>query len=37
VWKSRVWRDSRECIIKIPAEQITIIRESLAAYNNRKS
>jgi hypothetical protein len=31
-WKSRVRRDSKECTIKIPVEQITIIHDSLVAY-----
>jgi hypothetical protein len=33
-WKSRVRRDSAECMIKIPMEQIAIIRDSIATYDN---
>lgn len=32
MWKSRIQRDSKECTIKIPIEQITIIHDSLATY-----
>ena len=32
-WKSRVWRDSTECMIKIPANQIAIIRDSIREYS----
>jgi hypothetical protein len=36
-WKSRVRRDSAECMIKIPVEQIGIIRDSIATYDNGES
>jgi hypothetical protein len=36
-WKSRVRRDSAECTIKIPVEQIAIIRDSIATYENGES
>jgi hypothetical protein len=36
-WKSRVKRDSRECTIKIPADQIKIIHDSLATYGTIES
>jgi hypothetical protein len=36
-WKSRVRRDSVECMIKILVEQIAIIHDSIATYDNRES
>jgi hypothetical protein len=36
-WKLRVRRDSAEYTIKIPVEQIAIIRDSIAAYDNGES
>jgi hypothetical protein len=36
-WKSRVRRDSAECTIKILVEQIAIIRDSIATYDNGES
>jgi hypothetical protein len=36
-WKSRVQRDSAECMIKIPIEQIAIICDSIATYDNGES
>ena len=33
-WKSRARRDSTECTIKIPMEQIAIICDSIVAYDN---
>jgi hypothetical protein len=36
-WKSRARRDSAECMIKIPVEQIAIICDSIAMYANGES
>jgi hypothetical protein len=36
-WKSRIRRDSTDCTIKIPANQITIIRDSIATYGSGES
>jgi hypothetical protein len=35
--KSRVRRESEECMIKIPVEQIAIIRDSITTYDNGES
>jgi hypothetical protein len=36
-WKSRVQRDTMECTIKIPSDQITIIHDSIATYGSEES
>jgi hypothetical protein len=36
-WKSRIQKDSTECKIKILADQIAIIRDSLATYGTGES
>jgi hypothetical protein len=36
-WKPRIRRDSIKCIVKIPADQITIIRNNIAIYGSGES
>ena len=31
-WSTRIKKDTRECVIKIPAAQIEMIKQSLASY-----
>ena len=31
-WSTRIKKDTRECVIKIPAAQIEVIKQSLASY-----
>ncbi len=33
-WKSKIKKDTMQCTLKIPLEQIKIIHESLAVYHN---
>ena len=31
-WSTQIKKDTRECVIKIPAAQIEVIKQSLALY-----
>ena len=31
-WSTRIKKDTRKCVIKIPAAQIEVIKQSLASY-----
>ena len=31
-WSTRIKKDTRECVIKIPAAQIEVIKQSLTSY-----
>jgi hypothetical protein len=35
-WKSRMKRNTAKCTIKIPVDQIAIIRNSIATYGSRE-
>ena len=32
LWSTRIKKDTRECVIKIPVAQIEVIKQSLASY-----